>query len=76
MEEINELKRQLGRRLKVEKNFNEELHEKDLEIQELLDYKKQWYPSKFANLEEHISSLEKEKASLKAKYKQKLIINE
>lgn len=70
------LKDLLAKRLKVEKRFNIELSERDLQIQELLEYKKQWNSIKFEKLEEIIDALEKEKSVLKAKYKHKLIIKE
>ena len=45
-----------------------------MQIQDLLDYKKQWNQAKFAKLEELLQTLEREKASLKAKYKNKVIV--
>ena len=72
--EVAELKEQLARRLKNEKRYDETLIAKDTQIQELLDYKKQWNHAKFARLEDLIEVLEKEKAALKAKYKHKAIV--
>ena len=46
--EIASLKEDLAKRLKAEHNFNETLFQKDTQIQELLDYKKQWGSAKFA----------------------------
>ncbi len=40
----------------------------------MLDYKKQWNQAKFERLENMIETLEKEKATLKAKYKHKVVI--
>ena len=74
--ENTKLKDLLAKRYKVEKRFNIELSERDLQIQELLEYKKQWNSIKFEKLEEIIDALEKEKSVLKAKYKHKLIIKE
>jgi len=47
-----------------------------LQIQELLDYRKQWNSVKFQKLEDLVEALEKEKSTLKAKYKHKVIIKE
>lgn len=68
------MKLQIAKLLKTEKKLDEECHQKDSQIQELLDYRKQWNMTKFQKLEEMIEALEKEKAALKAKYKHKVIV--
>ena len=64
----------LAKALKSEKKFDEILIVKDTQILELLEYKKQWNYLRFAKLEELIQTLEREKATLKAKYKHKVIV--
>jgi len=57
--EVIQLKDLLGKRLRVEKRFNEELLEKDSQIHELLDYKKRWNKLRFENekLEDLVTAL-------------------
>jgi len=54
------MKLQVARLLKTEKKLDEECYQKDSQIQELLDYRKQWNLAKFQKLEEMIEALEKE----------------
>ena len=75
-QEVIQLKNLLAKRLKVEKRFNDQILEKEQQIQDLLDYKKQWNSSKFSKLEDLVSALEKEKCTLKAKYKHKIVVKE
>lgn len=62
---------ELARCLKVQKTFEVQSREKDMQIQDLLDYKKLWFPEKFLKMEATIKELQSEKNSMKVTYELK-----
>ena len=70
-EEVKQLKLELARCLKVQKTFEVQSREKDTQIQDLLDYKKLWFPEKFLKMEATIKELQGEKNTMKVTYELK-----
>lgn len=62
---------ELARCLKVQKTFEVQSREKDMQIQDLLDYKKLWFPEKFLKMEATIKELQSEKNTMKVTYELK-----
>lgn len=62
---------ELARCLKVQKTFEVQSREKDMQIQDLLDYKKLWFPEKFLKMESTIKELQSEKNTMKVTYEHK-----